>query len=63
MRFIFNEQLLKSVICGSCKQCTDALFTMEELNVAAEKKKNTKCERTNADIDFSSIQMGTKPHT
>ena len=39
MGFIFNEQLLKSVICGSCEQCTDALFTMEELNVAAEKKK------------------------
>ena len=59
MRFIFNEQLLKSVICGTWEQCTGALFTVNKLNVAAEKKK----KRTNADVDFNSVQMGTKPHT
>ena len=44
MRFIFNEQLLKSVICGTCEQCTDALFTVNKLNVVAEKKKKEQAQ-------------------
>ena len=51
------KKLLKSVICGTCEQCTDALFTMEKSNVAAKKKKR---ERTNVDAAFSPIQTGTK---
>ena len=52
------KKLLKSVICGTREQYTGALFTVEKSNVAVEKK--MKCERTNTDAAFNTIQTGTK---
>ena len=54
------KKWLKSVICGTYEQCTGALFTMKKSNVAAEKKKKMKRERTNADAAFNPIQTGTQ---
>ena len=47
---IFDEKLLKSLICGTREQCTGALFIVDLLTIAGwTKKKKKKEEEKNAD--------------
>ena len=45
MRPIFDEKLLKSVICGTREQCTGALFTVDLSTIAGWTKKKKKKKR------------------
>ena len=39
------KKFLKSVICGTCEQCTDALFTVDLSTIAGWTKKERERER------------------
>ena len=64
VRPIFNEKVAESVICGTCEQCTGALFTINLSTIVGWTKKKKKRERekrrtqnTNAKLIWT--QMGT----
>ena len=49
MRPIFNEKVAESVICGTCEQCTGALFTINLSTIAGWTKKKKKEREKNAE--------------
>ena len=57
---IFNEKLIKSEVCGVCKQYTNILFTKERVNHYGWKEKKKKKNWGNADTALiNAIQTST----
>ena len=54
------KKLLKIVICGTRKQCTGVLFTVEKSNVAVEKKKKKVKEQLSAQSEQALSVSGVR---
>ena len=60
MRPILMKKLLKSVICETCDQCMDALYTVDLSTIAGWTKKEKTREMRNAAVDVESKHIQNK---